>query len=283
MAPNQAFLYQQWALFELHHARGSLDEAEQRANEAHDIDEKNTAIIHTQAEIDRIRATKIDSPLVRDQLRRRAREREAIDQEDRALSALEKALRLNPRGSGAAIRVARIYRSRGRADDALKVLNEALANSPDEKAVYSEISRHHLLENSGDDDLIENYLRRAYSTGDANYEARFDLAQFLFSRGEAQKAADLFEEIDAKAPPTFRPAANRENHLTSRIPEKTGYVQSISGHMFFVRCGSYPKEIFSHKSSILHEEFEELVIGSNVRFQVRFNRKGPVAVAVSLN
>ncbi len=357
VAPNQAFLYQQWALFELHHARGSLDEAEQRANEAHDIDEKNTAIIHTQAEIDRIRATKIDSPLVRDQLRRRARERlnllpsnsrfavssrckllvdeivelnheltydapehavmffaeksrevedrikqalqqfsddadivqiearfrEAIDQEDRALSALEKALRLNPRGSGAAIRVARIYRSRGRADDALKVLNEALANSPDEKAVYSEISRHHLLENSGDDDLIENYLRRAYSTGDANYEARFDLAQFLFSRGEAQKAADLFEEIDAKAPPTFRPAANRENHLTSRIPEKTGYVQSISGHMFFVRCGSYPKEIFSHKSSILHEEFEELVIGSNVRFQVRFNRKGPVAVAVSLN
>ena len=75
VAPNQAFLYQQWALFELHHPRGSLDEAERRANEAHGIDNKNTAVIHTQAEIDRIRARKVKSALLKDQLRRRARER----------------------------------------------------------------------------------------------------------------------------------------------------------------------------------------------------------------
>lgn len=356
VAPNQAFLYQQWALFELHHPRGSLDEAERRANEAHAIDEKNTAVIHTQAEIDRIRATKVDSPLLKDQLRRRARERlnslstssrfaassqckmlvdeivelnrelsddaqehdamffaektrdaesrirlalqqfpddpdiiqiearyrEEMDQEDRALRALEKALRLNPKGSGAAIRVARIYRSRDRAGEALKVLNEALTNSPDDKAVHSEIARHHVVENIGDDDLIESHLRRAYSTGDANYEARFDLAQFLFVRGEAAKAASLFDEIDEKSPPTFRPVANRENHFTRRIAEQAGYVQSISGHMFFIRIGSYPKEILSHKSSIARGEFEDVSIGTNVRFQVRFNRKGPVAVSVTI-
>ncbi|MFD2652988.1 SIR2 family NAD-dependent protein deacylase [Brucella rhizosphaerae] len=356
VAPNQAFLYQQWALFELHHSRGCLDEAERRANDAHDIDKKSTAVIHTQAEIDRIRATKVESSLLKDQLRRRARERlsslpntnrfavssrckmlvdeivelgrelrddspehqaiffaektrdteerirlalqqfpddpdivqiearfrEAIDQEDRALRALEKALRLNPKGSGAAIRVARIYRSRDRADDSLTVLNEALVNSQDDKALHSEIARHYLTACTVDDDLIEGHLRRAYSTGDANYEARFDLAQFLFVRGEAAKAADLFEEIDAKAPPTFRPVANRENHFTRRIMEQNGYVQSISGHMFFIRAGLYPKEIFSHKSSIAQGDFDDIVIGTNVRFQVRFNRKGPVAVSVTI-
>ncbi|HEY0234215.1 MAG TPA: hypothetical protein VGC86_04045, partial [Afipia sp.] len=73
VAPNQAFIYQQWALFELHHTKGSLDEAERQANEANKIDEKNTAVIHTQAEIDRIRATKVTSALMKDQLRRRAR------------------------------------------------------------------------------------------------------------------------------------------------------------------------------------------------------------------
>ncbi len=75
VAPNQAFLYQQWALFELHHQGGSLDEAERRANEAHEIDRKNLSIIHTLAEIDRIRATRTASPLLKDQLRRRSRER----------------------------------------------------------------------------------------------------------------------------------------------------------------------------------------------------------------
>lgn len=356
VAPNQAFLYQQWALFELHHPRGSLDEAERRANEAHAIDEKNTAVIHTQAEIDRIRATKVDSPLLKDQLRRRSRERlnllsnssrfavssrckllvdeivdlnkdlgedapehvavffaektrdaenrirlalqqfpddadinqiearfrEEIDQEDRALRALETALRLNPKGTGAAIRVARMYRSRNRAGDALKVLNDSLAINQDDKAVHTEIARHHLSEQSGDDDLIESHLRRAYSTGDANYEARFDLAQFLFTRGEATNAAALFEEIDAKAPPSFRPTANRENHFTRRIGEQTGYVQSIAGHMFFVRAGAYPKGIFSHKASIAYGDFEDISIGTNIRFQVRFNRKGPVAVSVAV-
>ncbi|MDG4870430.1 hypothetical protein P8631_20755, partial [Guyparkeria sp. 1SP6A2] len=84
----------------------------------------------------------------------------------------------------------------------------------------SEIARHHVVENTGDDDLIESHLRRAYSTGDANYEVRFDLAQFLFVRGEAAKAASLFDEIDEKSPPTFRPVANRENHFTRRISEQ---------------------------------------------------------------
>jgi tetratricopeptide (TPR) repeat protein len=211
-----------------------------------------------------------------------ARFREEIDQEDRALRALEKALRLNPRGSGAAIRVARIYRSRDRANDALKVLSEALVSSPDDKAVNSEIARHHLVEHTGDDDLIESHLRRSYSTGDGNYEGRFDLAQFLFVRGESARAAALFDEIDAKAPPTFRPVANRENHFTKRISEQAGYVQSISGHMFFIRAGGYPKEILSYKYSISHGDFEDLSVGSNLRFQIRFNRKGPVAVSVTI-
>lgn len=74
VAPNQAFLYQQSALFELHHPQGSLDLAERLVNEARGIEENNTAVIHTQAEVDRIRANKVSSPLLKDQLRRRSRE-----------------------------------------------------------------------------------------------------------------------------------------------------------------------------------------------------------------
>jgi tetratricopeptide (TPR) repeat protein len=198
------------------------------------------------------------------------------------LRALERVLSLNPKGSGAAIRVARIYRSRNLADRAVHVLRSALATNPDDKAVHSEIARHHLEAGTGDDDLIEGHLRRAYSIGDSNFEARFDLAQFLYVRGEANKAASLFEEIDSKAPDTFRPKANHENYFTRRIPEQFGYVQKVVEHMLFIRTGGYPREIFSHKASIVEGDFVDFSIGSSVRFLVRFNRKGPVGVNVAV-
>ncbi|PWE52060.1 hypothetical protein DEM27_33125 [Metarhizobium album] len=96
------------------------------------------------------------------------------------------------------------------------------------------------------------------------------------------KSAALFEEIDKKAPQTFRPVANRENLFIKRIPTQSGYVQSISGHMFFVRSGAYPREIFAHKSSIVEGEFEDMSVGTNLRFTIRFNRKGPVATSIEI-
>ena len=74
-APKQAFLYQQWALLESNHRDGSLAEADRLAGEAHDLEPRNKTIVHTQAEIDRKRANTEESELLKDSLRRRARER----------------------------------------------------------------------------------------------------------------------------------------------------------------------------------------------------------------
>jgi tetratricopeptide (TPR) repeat protein len=358
VAPNQAFLYQQSALFELHHQHGSLDLAEELINKARSIEENNTAVIHTQAEVDRIRANKTQSPLLKDQLRRRARERlnelstgnrfavssrcklmldeiadlkqsltddtpdhqavffaekvrdaegriraavsqfpddadiiqvearlrEELGQEERALRALERALRSSPKGSGAAIRVARIYRDRGETEQSFTVLKEALSRTPDDKSVHSELASLYLSEEPPNDALIEGHLRKAFSTGDGNFEARFELAQFFFSRGETAKAVEQFDQIDKKAPETFRPVASKkDNAFTARIGLKTGYVQYVKGHIFFISSSAYPKEIFAHKSSIVTGDFELLSQGDNVSFRIRFNRKGPVAVDIRIN
>ena len=87
-----------------------------------------------------------------------------------------------------------MYRTRKRPGDARQVLTEALAGNPDDKNLHAELARYYLAEGFEDDKLIENHFRRAYSTGDVNYEARFELAQFLFVRGQMAKAAELFEE-----------------------------------------------------------------------------------------
>jgi hypothetical protein len=72
IAPTQAFLHQQWAVFELNHAHGSIADAEKHAADGHALDPKSRAIIHTQAEIDRRRAVEEPSVILRESLHRTA-------------------------------------------------------------------------------------------------------------------------------------------------------------------------------------------------------------------
>ncbi|MEJ0092027.1 MAG: SIR2 family protein [Methylocella sp.] len=217
-APKQAFIYQQWAIFESAHGDGSLLEAERQVAIAHELDPRSKSIVHTQAEIDRKRANDESSALLKGSLRRRARARlddmpinerfavssrckilvdeleelnsaltddakphetlyfaekvkdtesallraqqlhpddpdiiqiearfrQEMEQEDKALRALERAWAAGPRGSGTAIRIARMYDARRRPDDALKMLKDALARSPDDKFAHQAIAFHHL-------------------------------------------------------------------------------------------------------------------------------------------
>jgi len=75
IAPDTAFLFQQWAIFEMNHLSGSLSKADGLANRGRDIDPKSTAIIHTQAEISRRLALEAKSPLLKEQLRKQSRAR----------------------------------------------------------------------------------------------------------------------------------------------------------------------------------------------------------------
>jgi cold shock CspA family protein len=44
----------------------------------------------------------------------------------------------------------------------------------------------------------------------------------------------------------------------------------------------YPKRIFAHRSTFEETEVDEIEIGQQVFFRLRFNRQGPVAVSVHL-
>jgi hypothetical protein len=68
LAPTQAFLHQQWAIFELNHAHGSIIDAEKHAADAHELDPRSKPILHTQAEIDRRRANDEPSVILRESL-----------------------------------------------------------------------------------------------------------------------------------------------------------------------------------------------------------------------
>ena len=354
-APDQAFLYQQWAIFELLHNSGSLVIAEQQAVKARELDPRNRTIIHTQAEIDRKRANNEPSVMLRASLRCRARERlneiagnsrfvtssrckllvDEVDdmgseladdakqyevlayaekikdaentllraqqmfpddadiiqvearlrgllkQKDRALSALERARAAGPRGSGIAIRIAKAYAERGRADDAIRVLKEELAKYPDDKPMHHAMAMQLLAADRYDLSEVENHLARSYSAEDQNFEDRYLMGQLLFAHGDVEKARMLFDTIDERAPEAFRHKAPREDSLIStRLPRYSGTIGDIKNTFLFIRSGAYSKDIFAHDNDIDPLVLGDLSIGSEVNFRIRFNRAGPVAVDV---
>jgi tetratricopeptide (TPR) repeat protein len=356
-SPTQAFLYQQWAIFEINHSSGSVEDADTHITKARELDPRNNSIIHTQAEIDRRRANEEGSPLLKESLRKRARTRlgemrtndrfalstrckllvdevsdlradlrdgdasykltafaekvrdaedaihaaeqafpeeadllqiEArlrglLQEDERALRALEKAWAIGPRGTGTAIRIANIYGDAGRGDEAVRLLREALGRVPDDKAAHGALSNHLLNFEPLDLDLVIDHAKRSFSVEDQNYESRFWLAQCLFLKGDKASALELFSQIDGKAPPSFRPKPpSRDNEITKKIGRSSGSVVSLRDRFFFVRTGAYPRDLFSHVNDLLPEVEEDLREGAFVTFQVRFNRQGPVAVDVRL-
>ncbi|MBA5806184.1 SIR2 family NAD-dependent protein deacylase [Rhizobium changzhiense] len=73
-APRQSYLYQQWAIFESTHWQGDILKAEELAEAAFGDEPKNSTFIHTRAEVARKRALREESLVMKDQLRRQARQ-----------------------------------------------------------------------------------------------------------------------------------------------------------------------------------------------------------------
>jgi tetratricopeptide (TPR) repeat protein len=356
-APNQAYLYQQWAIFETTHPRGDVLKAERLAETAAVMEPGNNPFIHTQAEVARKRANVETSAVLKHQLRRQARmflnklprndrftvssrckllvdeiadlsdelrddERGSDDSffaeklrdtetmlmkaqqafpddaemfeiearlwsemkdKTKALRALERAWRKMPRGSGTAIRIGKIYATAGRRPDELKVLTEALDRNPEDKAAHYAMAIHLLGDDPINNASVIYHLGSSFQTSDANFEARFTFAQFLFATGDVDRAVALFSDIDKRAPKEFRRFAPRVDSLiTAPLPTYRGTVESTRDNNIFIRSAAYPNRIFAHRSALDDEEADEMEVGQQVFFRLRFNRVGPVAVSVSL-
>ncbi|WP_160328022.1 tetratricopeptide repeat protein [Sphingopyxis sp. H115] len=210
-----------------------------------------------------------------------ARFRSEIDQEDKALRALEQAHSSGARGSGTPIRIARMHEARGRRDDASKILREALARSPDDKPLHSAMAHHLMKLEQPDFDTVADHLRRSFTMGDRAFEQRFDLAQLLFLRGAIEDCRNLFADIDERAPDEFRKMTPRsDNVFTALLPSYRGTITSLKPSYAFIRSAAYISDIFGHRSMSDVDSFDDLSIGEEVTFRLRFNRSRPTAVDI---
>jgi cold shock CspA family protein len=131
---------------------------------------------------------------------------------------------------------------------------------------------------------IEGHFGASYGVGDHALDARFFHACYLFWVGKIEESRNLFEEIRTRSSSDYRKRPNPEEGLIDQfIAQQTGSVASVRDDYFFIQSGCYPKQIFAHMSALSGIEISELTSGKQVRFRVRFNRRGPVASSVVVN
>jgi tetratricopeptide (TPR) repeat protein len=206
-----------------------------------------------------------------------------LEQGDRALRALERAWKAQPRGPGVGIQLAKAYAARGDVDRAKDVLQTTLERSSDDKATHFELAKLLLRSEKDVPPRVGEHLARSYAVGDRNFEARHLYAQYLFMVGQGKSAQDLFDELDRRAPPEFRSSFNvAESAVSRRLPAYVGWVSKRDETYIFIRSSVYPKDIYANESHSAEAEWQAVRQGAEVTFRTRFKRNGPVAFDVRL-
>jgi tetratricopeptide (TPR) repeat protein len=204
-----------------------------------------------------------------------------LGENDRAKTALTKAIRAKPRNSSAFLRLSNIHRQASAPESTLEVLQNGLEKFPNDKNLHLKIALHLVETTDKPTDEMDIHFRSSFAAGDHNFDGRFFYAEYLFWAGKIEEATKLFAEIDRRAAENFRKTApSSDDLLTSKLGRYQGVIEGVNSRYFFVRFGGYPKAVFAFWRSWSDPDYDMLRTGDQVSFKLRFNRKGPVAVEV---
>src|SRR5260221_1996548 len=122
-----------------------------------------------------------------------------------AETALQKAFAANPRQDWVAIRLAKTLERHGKSDQAKDVLTRCLQVNPTSKRAHFELAAWYASHASAEDGLILDHLRRSFTTGDKNFEAKFLYARKAFLMGNTGEASQIFADLwNAEISPQLR-------------------------------------------------------------------------------
>ncbi|NTF43386.1 SIR2 family protein [Rhizobium rhizogenes] len=204
---------------------------------------------------------------------------------DKALVALEKAFQTNPRSELIAKRLSRILRAKGRYENAIEVLRDAITHNQGSQQLHFDLA-HALRESANDADTsladsILYHFQRSFIKGDKQYEARFWFARQLTIHGRWLEAKTIFDELKKLALPYRQRTGLRGPVLNKDGTSKMFYGQITNNRIdfAFIRADQDGIECFT---AIEHLKSDDQLPkeASRVKFAMQFSLIGPVAVEV---
>jgi tetratricopeptide (TPR) repeat protein len=212
-------------------------------------------------------------------LQAEARLREELGDTEDAVRLLQKAWEKMPRGSGVAMQLARKYVDQGEPERALKTLREAISRDPTDRSLNRMVANI-LFTLSGDinDEKAKSYLIASFVEGDREHWGRFLRAAHAYATGDYKESERLFEDLNQRAPPDFRPQLNKDHEwLTAALRGRRGTIAKSFGSYFLITPTTGPDDLYAPEWATDVEFWEVLGVRSSVRFDIGFGRRGPFA------
>lgn len=199
---------------------------------------------------------------------------EILKDNERATKALVKAFDANPRNEIVAVRLARQLEGAGQTQKAVVVLKAALEANASSRRLHYSFARLLMRTTPEDGANIAYHLQRAYTDGDNNYEAQLLFGRQLFLNGHLDESRNVFRRLSA-----VRVAPQVKNNLLHPIVVRRfeGRMSRPQGSYAFITREGPGDSIYVHATNVPEAIWDELTLGTRVRFRIAFTLRGPNA------
>ncbi len=207
---------------------------------------------------------------------------ETLGNPGKARIAFARALGEKPGDLTTRFMAARLEEREGFPQRALELLEGGLETSPQDPRLHYRLAVLMATVQPQRDLEVRRHFEAALLGPLRNYQPRLAYGAYLFSRGDFQKAAAQFAELDDVLVP------NRERFEMRKFPfgqlngRHAGRIRRLSYTHGFVDFGQGGTEVFFSMRQLPPQLARALYVGRPVSFDIRFNLKGAVATALAL-
>jgi cold shock CspA family protein len=161
---------------------------------------------------------------------------------------------------------------------ALKVLQSALEANPAERRLHYSYAKLLRLQEGTKGEELAYHLQRAFTPGDANYDAQLLYGRQLFINGDRDGSKVVF----ARLRNALVPSDVRDRLLYPLDQTFRGSIARMEATYCFIARDGQADWLYAHRNNMESSVWKDLIWGSRVSFRIAFALRGVNAYDVDL-
>lgn len=203
-----------------------------------------------------------------------------LNDQSRAMKALEKAIAKNPASPFVAKALSRLHETRGDFAAARKTLETALRVLAGDKSLNGALARlldrHFPAEGS----KVEACWRRSFTEGDTNYTSQFWFARRLYLNNKVEEALAKFAKLKlVRVPRDVKVKISGRIRENGVVKHFEGAIAKREADYAWVTPYGQVRAVYLHCSEVKPDIWQNLRRADAIKFTIGFNYMGPAASA----
>lgn len=205
-----------------------------------------------------------------------SRFRQILNDNPKALAALQKAFQENKKSAFIAARLAKMYAYGKDINKAIITIKECIDENPYDKDLHYQLATLLIHHQQGTSAEILHSLRHSFTLGDSRYDAHLLCARELFITGDVASSLEIFNVL-------------KKSEIDSRLKRRPqAAITDLNGALRFTGVVTMKEESHGY---ILRDKYgdriyyssefaPEIELRDRVEFEIKFNFFGPIATVI---